>query len=150
MCHTSFSLIFQIKTNLISCFFTILHKFSKCCFPIPFSALNSSTHFNTPKLRLPSKNIPFFAKDVDAAVCLKNYPFLRFLCTRVRSQSCGEWTPRVWTEPSYLSCNSVWDWVTIGTNKIPVGSLVTQNLKMALIPTKQSRTGAKSQVNKLQ
>ena len=62
MCHTSFSLIFQIKTNLISCFFTILHKFSKYCFPIAFSALNSSTHFNTPKLRLAAKNIPFMQK----------------------------------------------------------------------------------------
>ena len=25
--------------------------------------------------------------------CQKHYPFLRFLCTRVRSQSCGEWSP---------------------------------------------------------
>ena len=30
--------------------------------PIPFSALNSSTHFNTPKLRLAAKNIPFLQK----------------------------------------------------------------------------------------
>ena len=63
-------------------------------FSDPVSALNSSTHFNTRKLRLAAKTIPFFAKDVDATICLKNYPFLRFLCTRVRSQSCGEWTPR--------------------------------------------------------
>ena len=81
MCHTSFSLIFQIKTNLILCFFTILHKFSKCCFPILFLALNSSTHFNTPKLRLAAKNIPFFAKDVDAAVFLKTTLFYAF-CAR--------------------------------------------------------------------
>ena len=63
MCHISFSLIFQIKTNLTSCFFyNFLHKFSKCCFSIPFSALNSSTHFNTPKLRLAAKNIPFLQR----------------------------------------------------------------------------------------
>ena len=36
--------------------------------------------------------------------CQKNYPFLRFLCTRVRSQSCGEWPP--WSAtPSYLIHN---------------------------------------------
>ena len=30
--------------------------------PIPFSAPNSSTDFNTPKLRLAAKNIPFLQK----------------------------------------------------------------------------------------
>ena len=43
--------------------------------PIPFSALNSSTHFNIPKLRLAAKKYTLFAKDVDAAVCLKKLPF---------------------------------------------------------------------------
>ena len=35
----------------------------------------------------------------------KNYPFLRFLCTRVRSQSCGEWTPRGW-DLTWTKCSS--------------------------------------------
>ena len=64
MCHTSFSL-FQIKAKLeYHVFLTILHKFSKHCFPIPFSALNSEEldSFWYPKVRLAAKNIQFLQK----------------------------------------------------------------------------------------
>ena len=74
--------------------FTILHKFFKVLFSIPFSALNSSADCNTPKVPLAAKNTPFFQKRSTPLYVIKNYRFLRFVCTRVRSQSCGEWTTR--------------------------------------------------------
>ena len=41
-----------------------------------------------------AKSIPFLHKTSTTLYVQKNDPFRRFLCTRVRSQSCGEWPPR--------------------------------------------------------
>ena len=48
-----------------------------------------------PLSAISSEKYTLFAKDIDDVVCPKNYPFRRFLCTRVRSQSCGEWPPGI-------------------------------------------------------
>ena len=55
---------------------TNLHKFSKCCFPIQFSALNSEEldKFGTPKVRLAAKNIPFLQKTSTTSY-VKKLPF---------------------------------------------------------------------------
>ena len=79
-------------------FFTILHKFSKCCFPIPFSALNSLTHFNTPKLRLAAKNIPFLQKTSTPPYVKKTTLFYAF-CAH------GCVASHVESEPPGLTCH---------------------------------------------
>ena len=83
MCHISFSL-FQIKTKLIyHVYLTILHKFSKCSFPIPFSALISKelAHFGTPKVQLTAKNIPFLHK-MSTTSYVKNTTLFYAFCVR--------------------------------------------------------------------
>ena len=84
MCHTSFSL-FQIKTKLIHhVFLTILHKFSQCCFMIPFSVLNSEEldSFWYPWSAVSSEKYTHFANlDVGDVICQKSTLFYIF-CVR--------------------------------------------------------------------
>ena len=66
-------------------FLTILHKFSKRCFPIPFSPLNSEElqliHSGNSKVQLAVKNIPFLQKTLTTSYVKKTTLFYAF-CVR--------------------------------------------------------------------
>ena len=99
MCRTSF-LLFQTQAKLIyHVVLTILHKFSKRCFPIPFSALNSEEldSFWYLLCAISSEKHTLFAKEVDDFVCQKTTLFYAFCVRRWVASHVVSDTPVLWS-----------------------------------------------------